>query len=224
MARILVIEDHETMREGIGQILARMGHEILPALNGSSGLEIFGRSAPDFTITDLKMEDLDGMEVLRRIRSASADALVMIITAFGTIETAVEAMKLGAYDFITKPFSPDLLRIKVASALEFGRTRAENLFLRTEVARLSDPARRNPIGPADLPGGLKNINDHVDLTLPPRGVHLNEALEQLERQLILRAVEEARGVKTRTAELLGIKPSALYYKLQKHGIRTGNDE
>ncbi|MFH1017023.1 MAG: sigma-54 dependent transcriptional regulator [Pseudomonadota bacterium] len=135
MAQILVIEDNETMREGIAQILSRMGHDARTAGGGLKGVEMFEQSTPDFVITDLKMEDLDGMEVLRRIRQLSPEALVMVITAFGTIETAVEAMKLGAYDFITKPFSPEMLRLKVRSGLEYGKTREENVFLKAELEK-----------------------------------------------------------------------------------------
>src|SRR6266446_3047575 len=128
MAQLLVIEDNATMREGITQILNRAGHEVKAARGGREGIELFRESAPDFVITDLKMEDMDGVEVLRQIREASPEALVMIITAFGTIEVAVEAMKMGAFDFITKPFPPDLLRLKVAAALDVAQTKAENQF------------------------------------------------------------------------------------------------
>jgi two-component system, NtrC family, response regulator HydG len=135
MAQILVIEDNLTMREGIVQILSRAGHDVRAASGGIEGVELFQQSTPDFVISDLKMEDLDGIAVLRKIRELSPDALVMIITAFGTIEVAVEAMRLGAYDFITKPFPPELLRVKVAGALEFARIRAENQYFQTESRR-----------------------------------------------------------------------------------------
>ncbi len=132
MAQLLVIEDNVTMREGMIQTLNRAGYEVKGARGGREGVELFKQFSPDFVITDLKMEDLDGVEVVRQIRAHSSDALVMIVTAFGTIETAVEAMKLGAFDFITKPFPADLLRVKVGHALDVARMRAENLFLRQE--------------------------------------------------------------------------------------------
>jgi len=132
MAQLLVIEDNATMREGIVRTLSKEGHEVTPASGGKEGVRLFREVAPDFVITDLKMEDMDGIDVLRQIRENHPEALVMIITAFGTIETAVEAMKLGALDFITKPFSPDLLRVKVNHALDVVKTKAENQFLRRE--------------------------------------------------------------------------------------------
>lgn len=132
MAEILVIEDNDTMREGIQQILTRMGHDIQTAKNGLQGVELFKKISPDFVITDLKMEGLDGFEVLKQILEFDAQAVIMVITAFGTIEIAVDAMKTGAFDFITKPFPPDLLRAKVSHALDISRMRAENQFLRLE--------------------------------------------------------------------------------------------
>lgn len=135
MAHILVIEDNETMQDGIARILFKMGHEAKTASSGSEGVRLFQEHSPDFVITDLRMEDMDGIEVLKKIKSLAPDTMIMLITAFGTVETAVEAMKLGAFDFITKPFSPDLLRVKVETAVDLIRTKAENRFLRSEMQR-----------------------------------------------------------------------------------------
>lgn len=135
MAQVLVIEDNETIREGISQILQRMGHTARGAANGLEGLKLFTQSRPDFVITDLKMDGLDGIEVLRRIKELAPDAIVMVLTAAGTVEAAVEAMKLGAFDFITKPISYDFLRMKVTSAIDVAKMRAENRYLRSELDR-----------------------------------------------------------------------------------------
>jgi DNA-binding NtrC family response regulator len=132
MAHILVIEDNTTMREGIVQILKKLGHEVYGANSGREGLEYFHASGPEFVITDLKMEDMDGMQVLQSIKQQAPQTTVMMITAFGTIEIAVEAMKHGAFDFIAKPFPPDLLRVKVQKALELAQAKAENAYLRDE--------------------------------------------------------------------------------------------
>ena len=139
MAHILVVEDNNTMREGIVQVLSSQGHDVFGAMSGKEGLQYFHLTSPEFVITDLKMDDIDGMKVLKEIRETSPDTIVMIITAFGTIEIAVEAMKMGAYDFITKPFPPDLLRVKVAKGLELVQAKAENSFLRQEqTQKISD--------------------------------------------------------------------------------------
>ena len=140
MASVLIIDDNETIREGVAAVVAKEGHKVHVAADGTAGLKLFKSRRIDFTITDLKMEPVDGIEVLRAIQEKDEDAVVLVITAFGTVETAVEAMKLGAFDFITKPFTPDVLRAKLDQALEVARVKkertrlkAENLILREQV-------------------------------------------------------------------------------------------
>ncbi|TXD35983.1 sigma-54-dependent Fis family transcriptional regulator [Lujinxingia vulgaris] len=147
MAKVLVVEDNETLREGIAQVLTRMGHTALAAEGGRQGLERFKEARPDLVITDLKMDDVDGMQVLASIRETRPEAMVIMITAFGSIETAVEAMQAGAFDFLPKPFPPELLRAKVSRALEVGAERAraerlveENAILREDAAGSFDEA------------------------------------------------------------------------------------
>jgi two-component system, NtrC family, response regulator HydG len=144
MARILIIDDNETMREGLGATVRRMGHEALLAASGDEGLRqvTAGRNTVDFVITDLKMEGKGGLEVLKAVAERDPDCPVMIATAFGSVETAVEAMRTGAYDFIQKPFAPEVVRLKVARALELRaerrareRAEAESAALRDDVAR-----------------------------------------------------------------------------------------
>jgi len=116
-----------------------MGHEPITAASGAAGVEAFRQRPADFVITDLKMEGLSGVEVLRAIAAVDPDVPIMLITAYGTVETAVEAMKLGAFDFLTKPFAPEVVRLKVERALELCAARrarnkleAENEYLRGE--------------------------------------------------------------------------------------------
>ncbi|HEX4406065.1 MAG TPA: sigma-54 dependent transcriptional regulator [Polyangia bacterium] len=130
MPRILIIDDNETMREGLGATVRRMGHEAVLAASGAAGLAAFDKARPDFVITDLKMEGTDGLGVVRGVRERDPDCPVMIVTAFGTVETAVEAMRLGAFEFLQKPFAPEVVRLKVERALELrqekrARERAE---------------------------------------------------------------------------------------------------
>lgn len=132
MAHILVIEDNTTMREGVVQVLSTLGHDVYGAHDGKEGIAYFNVTQPDLVITDLKMEGMDGMQVLKEVKDQAPDMLVLMITAFGTIELAVEAMQLGAFDFIPKPFPPDLLRVKVKKALDVIQTKAENQYLRQE--------------------------------------------------------------------------------------------
>jgi two-component system, NtrC family, response regulator HydG len=138
MATILIIDDNETIREGLAHTVRKMGHRSVVASGGEDGLARFKDSGQvDFVITDLRMEGMDGVQVLRAIHQRDPDVPTMIITAFGTVETAVEAMKLGAFDFLTKPFAPEVVRLKVERALELAATRrakskleAQNEYLR----------------------------------------------------------------------------------------------
>ena len=142
MAVILIIDDNETIREGLAHTIKRMGHTPLKAKSGDQGVTLFGSRADiDFVITDLKMDGMDGVQVLRAIRERDADVPTMLITAYGTVETAVEAMKLGAFDFLTKPFAPEVVRLKVERALELCAVRrarrklqAQNEYLQSEAA------------------------------------------------------------------------------------------
>ncbi len=145
MARVLIIDDNETMREGLGATVRRMGHEAVLAAAGDEGLKHVapagGRRGVDFVITDLKMDGVGGLEVVRAVRERDPECPVMIVTAFGTVETADEAMRLGAFDFLQKPFAPEVVRLKVARALELRaerlareRAEAENAALRADAA------------------------------------------------------------------------------------------
>src|SRR5688572_28261986 len=123
MATILIIDDNETVRDGLAHVVKKMGHQAITASSGREGIEKLKESRADFVITDLKMEGMDGVEVLRAVREIDPDCPAMIITAFGTVETAVEAMKLGAFDFLIKPFAPEVVRLKVERALELRAAR-----------------------------------------------------------------------------------------------------
>jgi two-component system response regulator HydG len=142
MAVVLIIDDNDTIRDGLAVIVKKLGHEAVVAANGTAGVAAFKQRAADFVITDLKMDGLGGVDVLKQITALDPDVPIMIITGFGTVETAVEAMKLGAFDFITKPIQPEVVRLKVERALELcgarrGRRKAEAMsdYLRNETER-----------------------------------------------------------------------------------------
>ncbi len=151
MARILVIDDNETMREGIALTIGRMGHEVAQAANGRDGLKLFEAKPADFVISDLKMEGMDGLQVLKTLRERHPELVMMIVTGFGTVEAAVQAMKLGAFDFITKPFPSEVLKLKVQSALELiaQRQKHEKLERMNEVLREEVESRYRPVAAAD---------------------------------------------------------------------------
>jgi len=142
MAEILIIDDHDSMREGLELLLRRRGHRTRSAESGKRGLSLLQEEPADLVITDLKMARMNGIEVLRRVKEATPDTEVMVITAHGTIEKVVEAMKLGAADFITKPFSSEEFGVKVERLLteraEREKLRRENVALRVENADLRE--------------------------------------------------------------------------------------
>ena len=132
MAKVLIIDDNETIREGLRHVVEGMGHACAIAESGDKGLQLFKAEPADFVITDLKMSGTDGVGVLRGIAELDATCPTMIVTAFGTVETAVEAMKLGAFDFIEKPFTPEIVRLKVERALELSAARRATRRLERE--------------------------------------------------------------------------------------------
>ncbi len=144
MAQVLIIDDHDSMREGLELLLRRRGHKTSSAEGGERGLALLEETGADLVITDLKMARMDGIQVLQRVRERFPDTEVLVITAYGTIEKAVEAMKLGAADFITKPFSSEEFGVKVDRLIleraERLRLRRENVALRVENTYLREEA------------------------------------------------------------------------------------
>jgi two-component system, OmpR family, phosphate regulon sensor histidine kinase PhoR len=132
---VLVVDDEEGIRIGAERILSRMGCRVTQAANGAEGLKIIETDPPLIVLLDMKMPGIDGMEVLQRIQTFDSEILVIVITGFATLETAVEAMKRGAYDFIPKPFTPDQLRIVVNRAMEKVRLREQAEVLARERER-----------------------------------------------------------------------------------------
>src|SRR5687768_2341617 len=104
MAKLLIVDDHDTMREGMAVTLKKVGHDVAAVRSGAEALGAYRKSAFDVVVTDLKMEGMDGIQLVKELRSADPGAVVMVVTGHGTIETAVRAMQEGAFDFIQKPF------------------------------------------------------------------------------------------------------------------------
>ena len=121
MKNILIAEDERTLREGLSQAFTEGGFKVVEASNGREALEKLERQVFDLVVTDLKMPGGDGMEVLKRARTLNEQTLVIIMTAFGSVDGAVEAIKEGAYDYIQKPFSIDELDVKIQRAFEHNR-------------------------------------------------------------------------------------------------------
>ena len=137
MARILVIDDNDTMREGMAVTLKKAGHEVFAFRGGADGVAAYTSKGADLVVTDLKMDNVDGIEVVKRLKAHDPNVVALVVSAHGSISSAVEAMQNGAVDFIEKPFPPDVLRAKVDAALELSRTRARVVKLEATTEALS---------------------------------------------------------------------------------------
>jgi two-component system response regulator AtoC len=155
MKRVLVVDDERKMRRVLQMMLEQMELESLPAESGEEALEIFAAQKVDLVITDLHMPGMGGMECFKRLRALDAELPVIVLTAYGTIETAVEAMKLGAFDFILKPFDVEVVESAVRNALQFQTYRTENRYLRERYDR--------PAGLEDLIGGSPAMQEVFEL-------------------------------------------------------------
>jgi two-component system, NtrC family, response regulator len=118
-ASILVIDDDDSLRKVIEFTLRQEGYQVLSCSGGTEGLQAFARARPDVVITDVQLGDMSGYEILRTIRKQRPEVMVIVMTAYGTIENAVEAMKLGAYEYLVKPFSCDQLKILTTKAVRY---------------------------------------------------------------------------------------------------------
>ena len=123
--KILIVEDEDLMRSILEKLLKKEGYVVLTAADGADGLEIFRHEHPDLILTDIQMPTMTGLELLDKVREQDRETLVIVLTAFGSLESAVEAMRKGAHDYITKPFINDDIRLTVSRGLELKRTRQE---------------------------------------------------------------------------------------------------
>jgi Nif-specific regulatory protein len=130
MGRILVADDHDSLRRGIARALTEAGHEVEEAPNGTAALERLHEGAFDVVLSDLKMGGADGLDVLRTAKSLQPTTSVILMTAFGSVHTAVEAMKIGAFDYVLKPFEIEEMEVKIEKAVEHKRLRHEIEYLR----------------------------------------------------------------------------------------------
>jgi two-component system nitrogen regulation response regulator NtrX len=133
MARILVVDDEDGIRRVLSQLLEYEGHEVKAAASAAECLSVFPEFQPDLTFLDVKMARMDGLEALTRLREAEPGALVVMISGHGTIDTAVEATRRGAYDFLEKPLDTDRILLIVRNALQQRGLLAQNARLRGEV-------------------------------------------------------------------------------------------
>jgi DNA-binding NtrC family response regulator len=132
-AKILIVDDEEIVLKSCRKILGSDKYDIFTALSGREAIDLLAKEPIDVVITDIKMPGMDGMELLNRIKKDNPDILVIMITGYSTVQSAVQAMKLGAFDYIPKPFTPDEVQVVVEKALEKKSLVHENIYLRKEL-------------------------------------------------------------------------------------------
>src|SRR5689334_5856077 len=133
MARILIVDDEPAMVEVISSLCRERGHHPFPYSSSEEALAALGRLSPHLVIVDIKMESVGGFDILRECREKHPQTAVVMITAYASVETAVEAMKMGAYDYITKPFKVDELQLCIQRALDYQAAMRENHYLKKEL-------------------------------------------------------------------------------------------
>ncbi len=132
---ILIIDDDSAIRDGCSQVLKKSGYDVVESPTGKDGLEKIDRYEFDLVLVDLKLPDINGLDLIRATRERDQSVPIVVITGYGTIQNAVEAMRLGASDFLPKPFEPDELRLVVQRNLKAHRLAIENLYLREELKK-----------------------------------------------------------------------------------------
>ncbi|MEO0630083.1 MAG: response regulator, partial [Planctomycetota bacterium] len=194
MKTVLVVDDKEMMRDSVGSTLQRAGFAVITASGGPAALTAIANRRPDAVVSDLKMPEMTGTELLERIREIDADLPVVLMTAFGTIETAVHAMKLGAFDYVTKPFQGDEIVITVKRACQHGELVRENALLR---ASATPAVSKN--GNADRSGldrligsssGMRRVREQVAAVADSQGTVMVVGESGSGKEVVARAVHE----------------------------------
>jgi DNA-binding NtrC family response regulator len=181
--KILIADDNELNRDNLAQLLKENGYEVKTVCDGREGIEAFLEDKFDLVITDLRMPNVDGLEFLKYIKNVNSDNIVIMITGYGTISSAVESMKLGAFDFITKPIKDDLVKLSVDRALSFAKLRNENISLKEHLKerQIFDKI----IGYSDC---MKKVFDMIDKVSASDSTILIDGESGTGKELVARAI------------------------------------
>src|SRR5437762_2228160 len=179
-SRILVIDDEAAIRDSLRMTLEYEGYEFVGAATGQEGLALAEREAPDLVLLDVKMPGMDGLEVLDRVRVMNEALPVIVVSGHGTISTAVEATKKGAFDFIEKPFASERVLVSLRNALDQRRLRDENRSLKKAVE-----VRHQMIGDS---GALKQVMAAVGRAAPTNATVLIQGESGVGKELVARTI------------------------------------
>jgi len=184
--RILVVDDESLMREYVEEAMLREGYQVDAASSGAQGLELFEQHRHDVVVTDLKMRPMDGLALLEKIIAVEPGARVIVMTAYGTIETAVAALRAGAEDYILKPFTPDALGIAVGRALSRERQARETRYLRAEANAGFDFDRM--VGASDA---MRGVYQQIQQVASSRATVFVRGESGTGKELVARAIHHA---------------------------------
>ncbi len=201
MARILIVDDQDMMRDSLAQILVREGHEVVAATDGASAAARLGASRFDLLITDLRMPKMTGLELLAEAKRLRPDMPVVLMTAFATVSNAVEAMRLGAYDYIQKPFNGEEIKLLVDRTLEHSRLRLENQAYRS----MTEIGAQRPLvgdGPA-----MEQVRLKIELVSRSNATVLIRGESGTGKEIVARAIHVASARRERP--MLAVNCAAL---------------
>jgi len=184
-AIIQIIDDEPIIQEVLGQLLISEGYEVEPSSSGEEGLEKFSSRPPDLILLDLLMPGMDGIEVLKRIKRIDPLAAIIIITAYASVESAIEAMKIGAFDYVQKPFKNDDLLLTIRRALEHRVLQQENLRLKDELKKKF--SFENIIGKSRP---MLNVFEFIKAAAPTRSTILIGGESGTGKELAARAIHQ----------------------------------
>jgi len=201
MAAILIVDDEKTIRDHLALFIQSLGHAVQTAADAKAALELLSREEFDVVLSDVRLVGTDGLMLLRKIRAQHPGATVVLMTGYATVPQAVEAMRAGAYEYLTKPLSPDDVRLLINHVLEVQALRRENAAVR-RAAHLMDTAP---------------VRDEAPCDVETRAADGDLSLKDLERRRIEQVLSESPTLSVAAARL-GIDPATLWRKRKRYRL------
>jgi len=201
MGAILIVDDEKNIRETLATYIQSLGHTVETAADAETALDAVDRRDFDLVVSDVRMKGLGGLGLLRQIRERHRDTAVVFMTAYATVPQAVEAMRLGAYEYLIKPFSPDEVRLLINHVLDARRSEQERAAVRRGVEHLDEPS---------------NATD-AQTVATESATEAELSLKELERRRIEQVMAGSPTLDAAAARL-GIDPVTLWRKRKRYGM------